>query len=99
MKQFEINCVTRANMGRSHEHITHIGNSLGKWRISTTDAAAHIAIKASAFFIKDKKTGLPIYLDVVRDAGKPPYLRVFKNEDWSDELLTLPECTGECIDV
>jgi len=99
MKEFEINCVTRASMGRSHEHITHIGNSLGKWRISTADAAAHIAIKASAFFIKEKRTGLPVYLHIVRESGKTPYLRVFRNEDWSDELLSLPECPGGCIDI
>jgi len=98
MKQFEITCITRDNKGRSHADISHIGNAIGQWRITSANAIAQISIKASAFFIKEKRTGDVLYLAVFRDAGKAPCLRILRNENWSDELLSLPECSPDCLD-
>jgi|SRR5450830_71249 len=96
MHEFEIDRVSRSPMGNKHEHITHIGNSTGKWRLSRADAIAQIDVKASRFYLKDRLSGRPVYLAVVRHGKEMPVLRAKVHEEWSDTLITLPECEAEC---
>jgi len=95
MQEFEIDCVSRSQAGSTHEHITHIGNSSGKWRLACTDAAAQITVRASRFYLMDKLSGKPVYIHVMRDGNKAPILRTRINDEWSDNLITLPECGKE----
>lgn len=95
MYEFEIDCVSRTPTGSTHDHITHIGNSAGKWRLSRADAVAQITVKASRFYLMDRLSGKPIYLDVIREGNATPILRTRINDEWSDSLMTLPECGKE----
>lgn len=96
MREFEVNCVSRAHPGASHEHITHVGHDRNQWRLSSEAVMLRIESRTEAFFVLNRKTGERAYIGVVREAGQPPYLRVFLDGVWTDKLLTLPECGPGC---
>lgn len=96
MKEYQVNCVNKLNRNSSHEHITHIGHTGNKWRLSREAAIARIESKTEAFYTVDKSTGKRIYIGVVREAGKMPYLRTHADGKWNDNLLAQSECGAEC---
>jgi Protein of unknown function (DUF3892) len=49
MKEFEVTCVTKPDRYSAHEHITHIGNIAGQWRITRELAIRKIDSKEEAF--------------------------------------------------
>jgi hypothetical protein len=34
MKEFEVTCINKPDRFSTHEHITHIGNLAGQWRLT-----------------------------------------------------------------
>lgn len=78
--------------GRGYEHITHIGNPSGNWMWPKEQVIASIDAKTNTFFVIDPYSGKRAYVGVVRPAGRDPYLRTYADGDWSDNLLSLPEC-------
>ena len=96
MMEFEINCINKPNRSSTHEHITHIGNTNGKWRFTRETAIARIDAKTEAYFTVDKPTGRKAYIGVVREAGKAPYLRTYADGKWNDNLLAQAECGTDC---
>jgi Protein of unknown function (DUF3892) len=73
MKEFEVTCVTKPDRYSAHEHITHIGNIAGQWRITRELAIRKIDSKEEAFYTIDRSTGKKVYVYVVRgDGGKAP---------------------------
>jgi len=55
-----------------------------------------IDAKTNAFYTIDYSTGAKVYIGVVREAGKTPYLRTYADGKWKDNLLSLPECNTYC---
>ena len=96
MKEFEVNCINKSDRSSRHEHITHIGNSIGQWRLKRETAIARIESKQEAYYTIDKLTGKRAYIGVVREAGKAPYLRTYADGKWNDNLLAQPECGSTC---
>jgi hypothetical protein len=97
MKEFEVTCVNKPDRYSAHEHITHIGNPAGKWRITRELAIKKIDAKEEAFYTIDRSTGSKVYDGVVRGDGlKAPYLRTHADGKWKDNLLALDECNGAC---
>ncbi|WP_063909715.1 DUF3892 domain-containing protein [Burkholderia ubonensis] len=96
MKEYEVNCMNKPNRGSFHEHITHIGHTGNKWRLTTEVAIARIESKSEAFYTVDRTTGKRAYIGVVRVAGKAPYLRTYADGKWNDNLLAQDECGGAC---
>ncbi|SPA36217.1 conserved hypothetical protein [Cupriavidus taiwanensis] len=96
MKEFEVNCVNKPNRSSAHEHITHIGHSVNKWRLTREAAIARIDSKSEAFYIVDRTTGKRAYIGVVREPGKAPYLRTYADGKWNDNLLAQSECGFDC---
>src|SRR5450830_1932151 len=86
MQEFEIDCVSRSQAGSTHDHITHIGNSSGKWRLACTDAAAQITVRASRFYLMDKLSGKPVYIHVMRE-GVPD--RITTKNKWTETVARL----------
>ena len=80
----------------AHEHITHIGNLVAKWRITRETAIYQIDNKTSEFYTVDKQTGKKCYVGVVRETGKAPYLRTHADGKWNDNLLAQAECDSSC---
>jgi len=97
MTEHQITCVNKPNRLSPHEHITHIGNIEGNWRITREEAIKRIDSKQQAFFTIDRGTGKKAYIGVVRGDGiKAPYLRTHADGKWNDNLLALDECGAAC---
>ncbi len=97
MKEFEVTCVNKPDRNSTHEHITHIGNPAGQWRITRELAIKKIDAKEEAFYTIDRTTGGKVYVGVVRGDGlQAPYLRTHADGKWKDNLLALEECNGAC---
>lgn len=96
MQEYEVTCINKPNRSSSHEHITHIGNITGNWRLTREDAIRRIDSKESAFYTVDRSTGKKVYIGVVREAGRSPYLRTYADSKWNDNLLALAECGSNC---
>jgi hypothetical protein len=79
-----------------HEHITHIGNLASMWRMTREEAIRRIDAKQENFYTVDQVSGCKMYVGVVREIGKNPYLRTHADGKWNDNLLALSECDGTC---
>lgn len=96
MNEFAVNCVSKPDRSSTHEHITHIGNTIGGWRLTRETAIARIESKTMAFYTEDKSSGKRAYIGVVRENGKAPYLRTYADGNWNDNLLAQAECGSNC---
>ncbi|BCM25962.1 DUF3892 domain-containing protein [Methyloradius palustris] len=96
MKEFEVNSIHKPNRNSSHEHITHIGNNTGLWKMTRETAIARIDSKTEAYYTIDYTSGKRAYIGVVRSAGKLPYLRTYADSKYNDNLLALLECSPSC---
>ena len=96
MSANQVTCVNKPNRFSTHEHITHIGNIAGRWKITRESAIQRIEAKTDSFYTVDATTGKRAEIGVVREAGKQPYLRTHADGKWNDNLLALAECDGGC---
>ena len=89
MAEVRITCIQLACSAREHEAVTHVGNCTGRWPkeqvIVWVESGAHSLFVLNCF-------GRIARLRVVREQCKPPYLRTFVDDTWTDDLLTLMEC-------
>lgn len=97
MREFEVNCVVGFGRDDSHESITHIGNSREMWRLTIRSAIERIEAGGDAFYTLNPDTGVKAYLGIVREAGRPPYLRAQVDDLWTNDLLALGRCDRNCI--
>ena len=96
MAEYQVTCINKPHHQSSNEHITHIGNLSGKWRISREEAIRQIEGNTNQYYTIDTSTGKRCYVGVVRENGKQPYLRTHADGKWNDNLLAQPECDGSC---
>ncbi|MDP2372204.1 DUF3892 domain-containing protein [Reyranella sp.] len=88
MANIEITCINKPDRNSRHEHITHLGNSTGKW---TREAViGWIESKEHTFYTNVK--GETAYIGVVTPAQGSKYLRTYADKEWNDNLLALSEC-------
>lgn len=87
--EFQITAVER-DRAFEHEGISAIGNNKDGWSVSARGAIVRIDKDLAKFFVEDALTGERAYIAVVREEGKPPYLRSFLNGRWGNHLLPLP---------
>jgi hypothetical protein len=96
MDEFEVNCITKPNRESRHEHITHIGNLNSGWQLTREAAISRIESKQETYYTVDKQTSRKVYIGVVREAGKVPFLRTHADGKWNDNLLAQRECGASC---
>jgi len=96
MKEFQVTCINKPHRESTHEHITHIGNIAGGWKITRESAIERIESKRESFYTVDSATGKRAYIGVVREPGKAPYLRTHADGKWNNNLLSLAECGSGC---
>jgi hypothetical protein len=96
MSEFEITCVNKPDRFSQHEHITHIGNYAGNWRLTREVAIQRIEEKKERYFTVDKGTGKKAYIGVVREPNKAPYLKTYADGQWNNNLLAQQECGSNC---
>jgi hypothetical protein len=94
--EYEVTCITKPNRESKHEHITHIGNIAGNWRLTRESAIQRIENKSAAFFTVDRQSRKKVYVGVIRESGKLPYLRTYADGKWNDNLLAQRECGSSC---
>jgi hypothetical protein len=98
-KDYEITCINKPNRSSLHEHITHVGNVAGNWRMSREDVIKLIDGKTATFYTIDYSTAARkrAEVGVVRgDGNKAPYLRTYADGKWNDNLLAQQECGANC---
>lgn len=96
MAEYRVTCITKPDESDAHEDITHIGNHEDQWRMTVPGAIYQIEKKISKFYTLDSATGTRSYLEVVRQLGRPPYLKAHAHAKWNDNLLTQSDCNGAC---
>jgi hypothetical protein len=96
MTDYQVTCVDKPNRQSTVEHITHIGNSGGGWKITREDAIRRIESGAESFYTVDPRTGALAYIEVVRPFGRSPHLRTRADGTPSDNLLALADCGASC---
>jgi hypothetical protein len=97
MNEFQVTAINKPDRMSPHEHITHIGNLAGKWKLAREEAIRRIKAKLEAFYTVDRSSGKRVYIGVVpASAGKREYLRTHADGKWNDNLLALPECDANC---
>lgn len=86
----QITCVNLSHTGRTHEHITTVGNS-GVWTRTVAQVVSLIKTNTDSFYVQDAY-GRSANVGVVEPAGRPPYLRTYADGVWTDNLLSLTSC-------
>ena len=90
-----VTCINKPHHLSPHEHITHIGNASGNWRISVAGAINCITSGSDSFYTLNAN-GKRVEIEVVREIGKRPYLRTRADGEWNDNLLAQQECGSNC---
>lgn len=100
MNEYQVTCINKPHRMSPHEHITHIGNvtnvPTNRWRMTREEAIRQIDAKEAAFYTIDRSTGGKVYIGVVREPFKDPFLRTHADGKWNDNLLALADCDGTC---
>lgn len=100
MNEYLVTCINKPHRLSPHEHITHIGNVTNqladRWRMTREEAIRRIDANEAAFYTLDRSTGKRMYIGVVREVGKNPFLRTHADGKWNDNLLAQAECDGTC---
>lgn len=92
MNQYQVTCINKPDRNSTHEHITHIGNSAGAWRLTREEAIKRIDAKKDGFYTLDPVSKNRAEVGVVREMGTAPFLRTYADGQWNNNLLSLPEC-------
>ncbi len=95
-KEFQVNCIRKPDRQSPHEHITHIGNNQKAWLLTRESAIRRIDSGDEAFYTVDPASGKKIYIAVVRETGKAPYLRTHADGTYNNNLLAQAECGASC---
>jgi len=89
MADVQLTCVVKLSPDSPHEDITHMGTSRQVW--SRERVIAWIEARTDTFHTIGPN-GKRAEVAVVREPGKPPYLRSRADGEWNDNLLALPQC-------
>jgi hypothetical protein len=92
----QVTCINKPHHQSAHEHITHIGNLVEKWRVARETAVYEIDNNINSYYTVDKSTGKVCLVGVVREPGKAPYLRTQADGKYNDNLLAQLECDASC---
>lgn len=89
--ELRVTCI-KSDPDSAHEHITHVGNPSDGWMWSREQVIGSIDAEISTFVVVDPVTNTRSNVGVVREEGKPPYLRTYVDETWNNDLLSLDQC-------
>jgi hypothetical protein len=98
MADYQLTCIDKPNLNSPHEHITHVGNIAGKWKITRELAIRFIESGEHTFHVVDPNNGKRAYVGVVRGEGnKAPYLKTHADGQYNNNLLSLSQCGNSCV--
>ena len=93
MTDCNVTCITKLHPSSPHEHITHLGNPSAGWTWTREKVIESIDAKTNTFYVTDPKSGKRADIGVVRPAGRTPYVRTYADGVWTDNLLSLNQCS------
>lgn len=96
MSDVLVTCITKPHPNSPHEHITHLGNprsANGGWIWPRDQVITSIEAKTNTFYVLDPAGSRRAVIGVVREPGKAPYLRTYADGRWSNNLLSLNQCS------
>jgi hypothetical protein len=87
MADVQVTCINKLPRDDTHEGITHLGNSEGKW--PRQDVINWIEANAHTFFtlVGGKRAEIGVV-----DGPNEKYVRTHADGYYNDNLLALPEC-------
>ena len=92
MADARVTCINKPNRESAHEHITHLGGP--GWRWTREAVIQSIEAKTNTFYVIDA-AGHRSDVGVVNPGnGRAKYVRTYRDGDWNNNLLALPECQG-----
>lgn len=91
MDNYEIKCINKPHHSSPHEHITHVGGE--GWHRTSEDIIKLINDKRANFYVRDPYSQAVVWVAVVTQTGKRSYLRTHADGKWTDNLLSLNECS------
>jgi len=84
----EVTCVTKHPQAVPHKGITHLA---GKgWQMTRWQVTAAINSGGEAFYTQ--VAGRRAHVEIVVENREEPYLQTVVDDQWTDDLLALPEC-------
>ncbi len=90
MAELQITCINKLPRTNTHEGITHVGGVT--WKHTREEAIRYIESKIHSYYTLGSNGRSDV--GVVNGAnGK--YLRTYANNQWNDNLLSLPECISQ----
>jgi hypothetical protein len=91
MADVQVTCINKQPRSDPHEGITHLGGN--GWRWTRQEVITSIENKTNTFYTL-AAGGRRCNVGVVTGAnGK--YVRTYADNVWTDNLLALPECSGQ----
>jgi hypothetical protein len=92
MADCQITCITKPHPLSPHEHISHVGNSISGWIITTELVIRNIELGIDTFFVIDPITGGRVDVGVRRLPGRRPFIQTYADGNWNNNLLSLNQC-------
>jgi hypothetical protein len=88
MADVQITCINKPDRNNTHEAITHVGNSQGKWTVA--QVVTWIEAKEHTFYamVGGKRANIGVRTS---DRGHK-YLQTHADGYWNNNLLALAEC-------
>jgi Protein of unknown function (DUF3892) len=87
MADAQVTCINKLPRNDTHEGITHLGGSGWKW----TRAQVVQSIEEGTNTFHTMVGGTRVYIGVV-DGRNGKYVRTYRDQTWTDNLLALSEC-------
>jgi len=95
MPDYLITCIRKPNRNSTHEHITHLGNAQQGWMMTRDQVIYRIDHGGDRFYTV-APNATPVFIYVVKPAGRHPYVQTYADGQWTDNLLAQPECPANC---
>jgi hypothetical protein len=95
MADVVVTCINKPDRDSPHEHITHLGNCTANqpWKWTREAVIASIEAGTNTFYTVDPITGKRVNIYVAKVPGRNPWLQTYADGVWTNNLLSLPECT------
>lgn len=87
MADVQIVCINKPNRDSQHEAITHLGSSTQKW--TRQQIISWIEAREHTFYtlVGGKRADIGVF-----PGPNGKYLRTYADNQWNNNLLSLPEC-------
>lgn len=95
MADYRIDCINKPDRDSRHERITHAGgprpDGAGRWKDSVTNIIGFIERKEHRFYTQEGNR--TAWVGVRTSTAGNKYIQTYADNQWSDNLLALRECS------